>query len=331
MRGAILVAFALGLSGCGTNGDLGASFVSKVQGFSTALTTQDNLEVDILKDFVRKSEQLNFISYGTYTCGNPTDPYIIQAEADYFSANRRFTPSGYTVLLKARQDLRTKITILATLSSYGDIISNIAKGYKNFDTALTKAKSLIATVKPVAVEPEAAALLTGLSAVIDIAQSIEKYSVETAIRAAAREMREPLQKTIKALNDRKTLLSLVGPESIAFSYWDACAQERLRFMRDRFPPLGLTNRNSAILATHLNGMQRTSVLDFAKEYAVYLGEREAFIGRRPDYPGLLKQIAQANSDLITMSPGDLVDAANNLGTLANSVANSYNSLRKLNI
>ncbi len=163
MRQLILLASALLLGGCGTNGDLGASFVSKVQGFSAALTTQDNLEVDLLKDFVRKSEQLNFISDRTYTCGDPTDPYIQRAEVAYFSSNRRFTPNGYSVLLKARQDLRTKIAILGTLASYGELISGIAQGFKDFDAALTKAKSLIGTVKPVAVEPEAAALLTGLS------------------------------------------------------------------------------------------------------------------------------------------------------------------------
>jgi hypothetical protein len=332
MRAMILLAASVLLGGCGTNGDLGNSFVSKVQGFSAAIAAQDNLEVDLLKDFVRKSEQLNFISYGTYTCGDPKDAYIIEAETAYFSSNRRFVPNGYSVLLKARQDLRTKMTILATLASYGEIISGIAQGYKNFDTSLTKAKSLIATVKPVAVDPEAAALLTGLSGVIDIVQAIEKYTVETAIRAAAFKMKEPLLKTVKALNDKKMLLSLVGPESLAFSYWDSCAQERLRFMRDYFPPLAVAEpRRSMILTTHLNGMQRTSVMDFAREYGSYLNERETFIGRRPDYVGLLKQIADANKALTTMSAGDLVDTANNIGTLANTIVNTSNSLSKLNI
>jgi hypothetical protein len=72
-------------------------------------------------------------------------------------------------------------------------------------------------------------------------------------------------------------------------------------------------------------------MDFAREYGSYLNERETFIGRRPDYVGLLKQIADANKALTTMSAGDLVDTANNIGTLANTIVNTSNSLSKLNI
>jgi hypothetical protein len=274
MRGAILL-IAVFLGGCGTNGDLGTSFVSKVQGFSAALALQDSLEIVLMKDFARKSEQLNFISVGTYSCGDPDDSFILEAERAYLDSNRRFRQSDYAVILKARQDLRTKITILATLSSYGEIISGIAQDYKNIDAGLTKAKALIATVRPAAVDPEAALLLTGLQGVIDIAQAVEKYTVETATRAAALKMRDPLSKTVKALSDKKVLLSLIGPESIAFSYWDACARERLRFMRDFYPSiLASEPKRSMILATHLNGMQQTSVLDFAREFGDYLAERE---------------------------------------------------------
>jgi hypothetical protein len=233
------------------------------------------------------------------------------------------------VLLEARTDVRSKDAILAALSSYGSIISDIAKQYKAVDTSLTKASTVLATFKGADIIPQAGLILGGLQSVLTIAQTIERYTVETAIRAAAVAMRKPLAETVKALRKKKTLLSLTGPEALAFSYWDACASERLRFIRDYYPSLlAKPGERDTILRSRLNGMDRTSVLDFAREYAAYLAEREGFVGRRPDYLALLKQIAEANEALVNMSGNDLLDTANNVGTMTTSIVKASNELRK---
>jgi hypothetical protein len=46
---------------------------------------------------------------------------------------------------------------------------------------------------------------------------------------------------------------------------------------------------------------------------------------------VLKQITEANKALITMSFSDLVDTANNMGTLANTIVNTADSLKKAGI
>lgn len=325
-----IIGVAILLAGCGTNGDLGAPFVEKVSGFTSGLASQDSLEVDLMKDFARKSEQLRFISSETYSCGDPDDKLVQEIESYYRNASIRFRKTDYAVLLQARTDLRSKDAILAALSSYGDLISDIAKKYKAVDATLTKANTVLSTFKGADLIPEAALILGGLQSALTIAQTIEKYTVETAIRAAAMSMTKPLSETVKALSQKKTLLSLTGPEALAFSYWDGCAVERLRFIRDYYPSILAKpgEKRDAILRSRLNGMERTSVMDFAREYANYLAEREGFVGRRPDYLALLKQITDANTALVTMSGDDLLDTANNVGTMTTSIAKASNDLRK---
>ncbi len=283
-----------------------------------------------MKDFARKSEQLRFISYDTYSCGDPDDKVVQDLENYYRNASVRFRKTDYAVLLEARIDVRSKDAILAALASYGDLISDISRHYKAIDTTIGKASTVLTTFKSSELIPEASLVLGALQSVLTIAQTIEKYTAETAIRAAALNMSEPLSKTVKALSKKKTLLSLTGPEALAFSYWDACALERLRFIRDYYPSIHTRTeaRRDEILKSHLAGTTRTSVLDFAREYAVYLGERETFVGRRPDYLQLLKHIAEANAKLITLSGNDLLDAANNVGAMTTSIAKASNDLRK---
>ncbi|WP_035645429.1 hypothetical protein [Bradyrhizobium sp. ORS 285] len=329
MRFSVL-GFAVLLAGCGTNADIGNPFIEKVSAFSTALSAQDSLEIDLMKDFARKSEQLRFISYDTYSCGDPDDKVVQDLENYYRNASIRFRKTDYSVLLEARTDIRSKDAILAALASYGDLISDISKQYKAIDTTIAKADKVIDTFKSSELIPEASLVLGGLKSVITIAQTIERYTAETAIRTAAVSMSAPLSQTLKALSKKKTLLSLTGPEALAFSYWDSCALERLRFIRDYYPSI-LTRteaKQKEILKMHLGGTTRTSVIDFAREYSAYLSEREGFVGRRPDYLKLLKQIADANAELINLSGNDLLDVANNIGTMTTSIAKASNDLRK---
>jgi hypothetical protein len=59
---------------------LGNAFSVTVTAFSGGMDAANQLEVDLQKDFARKSEQLEYISKGSYSCGNPTDPEVRSIE-----------------------------------------------------------------------------------------------------------------------------------------------------------------------------------------------------------------------------------------------------------
>jgi hypothetical protein len=154
------------------------------------------------------------------------------------------------------------------------------------------------------------------------------------VRRAAIRMQSGLQDAAKKLKNEHVLADLTRDEAVAFSYWDACALERLRFVRDYYPtayPPGrlLVDSNHHV---KLQGMMQTSVLDFAKEYRQYLFDREGFIGRRPNYIGLVDAIVKANTDIIKAPDSAAIIAAlKALGTLTTAVEPAAVTLSKTTI
>lgn len=333
------IAILLLLTGCGSNPDIGNPFVNSIGNLASAFTAQDNLEVELRKDFARKSTQLRFISLDTYSCGDPDDPYIETAERDYRSLNSRNRPNEYSVLLNARKEARSKDAMLAAIASYGATISDIATAYKDAATTIKNAQEVVETFKKASLFIEATIVLAGLEQVLKIVEEIRHHSTELAIKTAAIKMKRPLREAIKALKDDKKLIGLSQNEAIAFSFWDACARERLRFIRDYYPSILTSIRkretilvaqlDGKILQVGTEGMTRTSVLDIAKEVGNYLAEREIFIGRRPDYTALLAAIEKANDELTKMTFDQILIAAKNFGTLTEALPKATETIRKL--
>ena len=321
MRWAIYFLPAI-LAGCVT--DNGSAFLNSTAAFQGAFTTQDNLEVDLMKDLVRKSNELEFVSNHTYSCGDPNDRYMVDAEFDYRSLDSRFAKKkGYDELLQAYKKQREKNDLLKAIAEYGATIKAIAGGFQTAQDDLSTIQKDVDTLKG-GVLSASSGILTALSAVLKIAAGATAMGEEVAIHEAAVRMQSDLQDTAKKLKNEHVLASLSEPEATAFNYWDACAIERLTFIRDYFPsyykptPSALYNSNDG---NHLRfqGAERTSVLDFAKEYRQYLLDREAFIARRPNYSDLIDAIVKANADIVKASPQDVLAAASQLTNLTSSL------------
>jgi hypothetical protein len=333
MRWAIFLAPAL-LCGCVT--DNGTAFVASVAALPAALTTQDNLEFDLIKDLVRKSSELEFISSRTYSCGDPDDRYLISAEDDYRALAARYPKKkmGFDAITEARKKLREKNALLASIALYGTMMKALAADYQTAQDVLGAVKSDVDALKAGGGLSEAGTVLTALSAVLVIAQKSAGLLEAAEVQRAAIRMQNGLQDAAKKLKDEHVLAGLTRDEAVAFSYWDACALERLRFVRDYYPSVYPPGRILVDSKGHmkLQGMTQTSVLDFAKEYRQYLLDRETFIGRRPNYISVIDAIVKANADIIKAPDGaGIIAALKALADLTTSIQPAAVTLSKTSI
>jgi hypothetical protein len=191
------------------------------------------------------------------------------------------------------------------------------------------------TVSGLVSVPEAAAVNTAVQAVITIVRTLEKYEVEIAIYKAARAMHDQLVKAAQDLKKHKNLKALTYEEARAFSLWESCALERLRFIRDYSPPVYPPGLSKTILTDgkpHLRGVTQSGALDFTIAYAGFISEREQFLSRRPDYESLIDSIVKANKDILdNKGLNVLLDTANQIGKDAATLNSAANKLRKTRV
>lgn len=309
MRFAILT-FALLLTGCVSDG--GAAFVASIAAVPNALNTQDSLEFDLRKDLVRKSSELEFISSGSYSCGDPDDKFMIESGQYYRAINIRNPrkPVGYETVLAARKKLREKDALLIAFVVYGNEMKALTGDFDFAGQLIGIASDQVAALKKGGGLSEAGVVLDGLSAVLAIAKSANAFSKEVAVRNAAQSMEKGLAVAAKKLADEHNLSRLTHDEVVAFAHWDGCATERLRFYRDWFLPLYKKpipiDRSGHI---GYQGVARSSVIDFSREYRQYQVDREAFIARRPNYFNLINAVLDANAKILAAPDRDAVIAA----------------------
>jgi hypothetical protein len=334
MRWALLLTPVL-LGGCVT--DNGAAFLTSVAGIPAALTAQDTLEVDLIKDLVRKSDELEFVSNHNYSCGDPNDRYLIDADYDYRSLTVRYSKKkiGFDALAATRKKQEESNALLKSIALYGATIKTIATNYKLSQDIISGIKGEVDALQKGGGLTAAGPVLTGLSALLSVINQVDLLGETAAIQKAAIGMQEGLQIAAKKLKDQQFLAALTNNEAIAFTYWDACANERLAFIRDYFYPVynpSWKDTHSSSGHLRFQGMTQTSVLDFAKEYRQYLLDREAFIARRPNYAGLMDAIVKANADIVK-APDDaaIVAGMTSLTSLTSTIQPAAVTLAKTKI
>lgn len=188
------------------------------------------------------------------------------------------------------------------------------KWFTNINASAEKVQKIIDNTKKYAVG-ETAALVAAIEAGLNLVRTSQLGVHTAALDVMARRVEKPLENAVKKLSSDDSIKALTASEVLAFNYWDACARERLRFLRDFNPKLlgparFRTDRNvPPYLAVRLEGEAPTPVLQFAHEFKTYLEEREAFVGRRPDYRSLLAAIVKANHAIAYPKSGEELSSA----------------------
>ncbi|MBR1222918.1 hypothetical protein JQ557_33295 [Bradyrhizobium sp. U87765 SZCCT0131] len=314
MRWGIIIA-AVALSGCSNTTELGNSFSLTVTAFNSGIASQEQLEVDLLKDVIRKSEQLEYISKGSYSCGDPRDPQIIALE-------RRARASALKVRDNAVQALREKNAYINAVLGYGETIAAFVKQQADRDELLQKWATTIGTFSGLVATPEAKAFSASANLIIADLRVIGQYATHEQIRSFAARIASHLRANVAHLRTKRSLRALTENEERAYQLWNACARERLDFIRQFFPPTYGAERNRPYPA-----VAPSPAWDFMTAYGAYISERETFLGRKPDFAALLQAIVDAN-DAIVEDKVDLLTAANAMGEAATTIKSSADGIRK---
>lgn len=311
--GALIAAATLG--GCASTTELGNSFSVSVTAFSGGITTSNQLVLDLEKDFVRKSEQLEYVSRGSYSCLNPRDPEVIRIEGDYRTG--RFNK----VQKDAIKAIREKNAYINAILGYGEVIEAYVKQQADLGQKLDKWTAAIGTFSGLVSLPEAKLFSAAATGIIADIKAVNGYFYHENIKRYAIKIGPHLAANVNYLVKKRSLRDLTADEERAFQLWKACAEERLRFVQKYFPPVIGTQANTPYPAA-----APSPVWDFMNAYKEYITERETFLGRKPDFGGLLQAIVDANNAIIE-DKQDALDSINTMSAAAKTIIDSASGIR----
>jgi hypothetical protein len=331
---ALLFVAAL-VSGCAGALDAATNAITATTNLKNAYAADIDLEAALLKDVSIKSAQLSFLSLNNITCGYPSDPYTRDAITYPRTDGQRL--AGQQKLAARKKDIESKLgkqfKSISDLQDYATALSALTKAFSDNKATLDKLKAAIDAFSSVPSE-EAKAVITAADSAIILTESASTIIESGAITRIALHMEKKLKNAETEITKTDNLKRLTADEMRAFRLWDECAQERLRFIRD-FNPRKLPGRNQPnhydYLSVKLWGEGATQNLELAREYKTYLDEREAFIGKRPDYKALVHAIIEANTAIAHAKPGQennwILDNLANMGKWATDLDNNTTQLR----
>jgi hypothetical protein len=293
------VAALLLLSGCvGT--DLSKLVPNSVAQLQTALQTTADRETTLISELQLENDTLDFMSRGTYGCGDPQDPqqraflnakdpaqYVKQQKVDAAWQKSLVFLAAYLKTLNSAVDANKQEQ--ADIASLTSIASDVAANVPGFPPGTATA---------------AAAFQKVVSAGV-------LYFNALQMQEAARKMEAPLQAAVA--NVTKLYPVFTGNEHVAFVKWDSCAREKLRFIRDN--PMRRIPGYDPLFAADAG-----TRLDDA--YVAYIAKRNQLRGT-PPIADLLKSIVAENRKLAdptkTLSLADVATAGQNAATFLNDL------------
>ena len=285
------------LVGCGSDPkDLG---FGAADALNKGIAKEQSAEVAMLTEFQDDDAKLRFLSAGGYSCGDPRDKRVHDA-----LAKRNLAES---VAERYRLDAIWSKN-LAVITDYATFVQSVLDANKaahaTVQSATTAAKGgaqLGGFLPPLAAiatlaDPAGAVLGTGLDAA-----SVAK------LQAKARAMAKPLETAVSNLEAEYPIVTAGG--RTAFALWNACAREKLIFIRD--VPFGRVPHYDARIGP-------SSGVELDQAYQAYLDKRRLYAASS-EVLKLLKDINTANTDLISKttaaSAEKLVEAASQVDAL----------------
>jgi len=317
------------LTGCAGLIERATNAQTAVEKLRNDLGADVDLANALKKDISVKNAQMEYVSYGGYPCGSEDDPIIKQARI----YNRNYIPPSQQAKIVAKaksdrvDDLRKRYQPVELILHYGDTLASILESEKSFRESSAKLAKLADTYKGYITGPYGLGL-KAFKDFVNISAAFMSLEFQLQISALALESDAILKAAKNDILSKNILKALSEPESDAFKAWDACALDRLYFLR-AFNPRAPFFATRARYDSQTNGEMRSSVLDFATLYKTYLDEREAFVGRRADYVGGIDAIIAANNKIAHYDPSfeDFLNLLIGVGDGVNNVRAQYEQAR----
>lgn len=260
---------------CGCVGtDLSKLIPGSLASLQGALQTTADREATLIAELQLENDTLNFMSRGTYACGDPNDTQ----QRAFLGAK---DPAQFVKQQKVDAAWQKSIQFLAAYLKALNSIVDANKQEQDDIGNLAGIASDVATNVP-GFPAGTAAAATTFEKVISTGVL---YHNALQMQIAAQKMQAPLEAA--ASNVKKFYPVFAGNEHVAFVKWDSCAREKLRFIRDN--PLGRVPNYPPVFATETG----TRLDDAYVAYATKRGQLRGI----PPIAALLTSILDENKKL----------------------------------
>lgn len=295
-RAVAVVCLSVQLCGC-VNADLSKLVPGSLTLLQASLQTTADREAALIAELQIEDETLGFMSAGTYSCGDPRDNQqrrLLNAKDPAQFVKEEAVNKAWQKSLKFLEAYLTALNSIvdankqqqADLASLGSIATEVAKSVPGFPAGTVTAAAAFQKV-----------VSTGLL-----------YINALKLQEAARLMEAPLEAAVA--NVTKFYPVFLGNEHVAFSKWDSCAREKLRFIRDN--PMRRIPRYPDPFFAVDSGTR----LDEA--YVAYVLKRNSFRAT-PQIAKLAKAVVDENRKLAdplkTLTLADIEAASNNAASI----------------
>jgi hypothetical protein len=271
--------------------------LSQLQG---ALQTTSDRETTLISELQSESDELNFISRGSYACGDITD----KLQSSYLRAK---DPAQFVKQQKVDAAWQKSLTFIAAyLKALNDVVA-VNKTEQDEIQSLASIGADVAKNVPGFPAGTAAAATTFQK----VASTVALYGNALKMQEAAQNIEPALEAALA--NVKKLYPVFAGNEHEAFVKWDSCAREKLRFIRD--DPMGQVKGYPPLFAVDTG-----SRLDDA--YVVYVTKRNQ-LRSVPPITSLLKNIVDENKKLAdptrALTLSDIATSSTNAATFLNDL------------
>ena len=281
---------------CGCMGtDLSKLVPGSLAQLQSALQTTADREASLISELQIENDTLNFMSRGTYGCGDPNDEkqrtFLRATDPAQFVKQQKVDIAWQKSLLFLAAYLKTLNAIVDAnkqeqddIGSLGNIGADVATNVPGFPAGTAAAAAAFQKV---------------------VSSGVLHYNA-LQMQIAAQKMEAPLKAAVA--NVKKLYPVFVGNEHLAFVKWDSCAREKLRFIRDN--PIGRVPNYPPQFATETG-----TRLDDA--YVAYITKRNQ-LRSIPPLVTLLSGVVDENKKLAdptkTLTLADIATASQNAGT-----------------
>lgn len=261
------------LSGC--TADLSKLNVAGAA-FTAGLEGQRAREAALTLDFQEDDTVLRFLSRGRYSCGDPSDPGIRST-----LSNKKPRPA---IDERFDKDEAWKGSI-AVITNYVDAITKAADSKANREDMAVLAEAIEALAKIFPPTSSYAVVAKPIGAVLD---NFAGYTAVMQVKQIARESREGLKSAQKYIIDNYT--AKTANEAVVFKQWNACAREKLLWMRDA---------GADLLPQYPMHATQPTGLEFEAAYKAYLAKRRNYQDVVP-IAKLLNDLLDENQKIIDL-------------------------------
>jgi hypothetical protein len=227
------------LSGCVAT-DLSKLLPGSASSLQSALQTTADREATLISELQMENDTLNFMSRGSYQCGDPNDTqqrvFVNAKDPAQFVKQQKVDAAWQKSLVFLAAYLKALGAISTAnkqeqdgITSLGSIASDVAKNVPGFPAGTATAAAAFQKI-----------ISTGVL-----------YYNAIQMQIAAQKMEAPLEAAVA--NVKKFYPVFKGNEQLAFAKWDSCAREKLRFIRDDpagrvpgYPPLFVADSGSRL-------------------------------------------------------------------------------------